>query len=678
MKDELYQQNMDHAVKAGHDISADCKNFNHYFTPSLMNKAQGYGESSPQPSPFLLNLMDNHLEIKEKQKGLLIRSAHSQGNFQPAMLNNVELETIGGFELKSLISSLNVFLGEMGSFKHIFISISELEKLLFNQQSMHYEQMLEAKNTALLFSKLNSLLKKNGSIIIQSKLIEHIKGRKREKRTFQEVSSIEDSIIDQQKKDSNEYSSSKVHSSKIHCILAVLQELARLGFTIKVYSSPLYHELLSDLLFYIPEVVFENNPFEYGGSKTLNAYQSEYTNEQVYFKVVKSGPGTGLFKNILSRKPKAVVFNNFFRTAGGGERSSIDIARALDELGFEIELAVDHYIDMTVSGILNPFVKEEEVKAQYQRKWSLRQYASQEDMYLRIENEKTALFVNHTYCSFLRNPAPIGLYAVMFPHQNISSELEKLRSYTKLLCNSKFTEFYLKQSWGDFSTEVLYPPISKDHLDKPEVTFDEKKKVVIVVGRFSVAEHAHNKRQLDAIKAFKGLLEKNIIDDSWKMYVAGNINEGKEEELYLQICKEAAIGYPIELLPNLKFQELQNLYRRATCLWQFTGANLDYGVNPGSCEHLGLVALDCYAYGTLPICYDRGGMTSVLEHGANGYIFHNTTDLETIMREVNNNFGNAFHKVQFQAVKQRADEFSFRTFKSKLENIIMSSPHCSI
>lgn len=352
----------------------------------------------------------------------------------------------------------------------------------------------------------------------------------------------------------------------------------------------------------------------------------------------------------------ALIYNNYFPTAGGGERSALDVALALDQLGFDIVLATAQIINANLDEIVKPF------GVQGYQNWKFLEFESEDQLANWVQEADCELFVNHTFGSSMYNPARYGVYVAMFPHFVSEVQRAQLHSYDFVACNSAFTENYVKMRWGsELQTQVLVPPISTKGVPQLPQSVAQKEKLIIVVGRFNV--NGHNKKQLDAIQAFIRLRDAQVLDGSWKMVVTGHVNESPENEAYLAQCRATAAHYNIEIIPNIAFAALQALYFRASCLWQFTGFGLPFGEKPEHCEHLGLVALDCFIYGVIPIVYQRSGVSLLMRHGIEGYSFGTQTELGEIMTVVDDSLQSDFHEFIFNNLKQQATSFSFEFFR---------------
>ena len=299
----------------------------------------------------------------------------------------------------------------------------------------------------------------------------------------------------------------------------------------------------------------------------------------------------------------------------------------------------------------------------------LSEFSSEQEIGEFLLREGIDLFVNHTSCSFMPNPAPFGIYMAMFPLEFSAEKSAALSSYQFICCNSHFTRFYVRRRWGEnLNSVVIPPPISEVHLSQNSISFDQKEKLIINVGRFNVG--GHQKCQDQAIRAFGELNQQGILDSSWQLTVAGHVNRSPENDAYLESCRRAADGLNVEVLTNISLAELCALYRRASALWQFTGVNLPFGVNPGHCEHLGLVALDSFAYGVIPIAYQRGGMSYFIKHGVNGFVFSDIAELAEIMKLISDSYRSSAHRSLFENSVQSKTDFTFEAFRRRITELI--------
>jgi len=361
--------------------------------------------------------------------------------------------------------------------------------------------------------------------------------------------------------------------------------------------------------------------------------------------------------------PLAVVFNNFLRTSGGGERSSLDFAAAFCDLGYDVIVATDHQIQTTLEQACAPFGIE------LGDKCTLREFNGLGELQHFIQTGGCDVFLNHTFCSFIRNYAPIGLYTVMFAGPIGPSEVANLITYDRILSISDFTQQYVEVNWSEeLPAQVLCPPISRTHLENASTSFVEKERLILNVGRFNV--FGHNKHQLEAIKSFTRNVDSGVFSNEWRLRVIGQVNDNPETHEYIEACKAAAQEYQVEILLNAPLPVLQDSYRRASYLFQFTGLGLDFGQTPEHCEHLGLVALDGFAYGLLPIAYQRGGAAMIIRHAIDGFVFQNEEEIDLICKQIAESFGNEWHQHCFNAARTRVKEFAYPAFRDGLASLL--------
>lgn len=359
---------------------------------------------------------------------------------------------------------------------------------------------------------------------------------------------------------------------------------------------------------------------------------------------------------------RALVYNRYLRTVGGGERSTIDFGKALEDLGCSVTLISIKPVGISLEEILDLF------GAKTSTKWELVEVEEEGDVFKFCKEKNFDVFLNHTFCSALPNPAPFGIYCVMFPQENSFAISEALKTYKVVNFISPFTELYGEIFLGtDLPFLVNPPPISSGHIECSNASFEDKERLVINIGRFNIDGHC--KCQLEAVEAFVDLQGRGIVDQTWKMIVAGHLNHGRKNEAYFDLCKEKA-SKNVEVRSNLSFTELSDLYRRAAVLWQFTGVTQPKGVMPQLCEHLGLVAMDALQYGAIPVVYERSGVGYLLKFGETGFMFSNTNELTGIMSLINNQFGCEYHRRLFEACQREANQFSYPSFVKSLSDVI--------
>jgi len=309
---------------------------------------------------------------------------------------------------------------------------------------------------------------------------------------------------------------------------------------------------------------------------------------------------------------RAVVYNDHLAALGGGERSTFAYAKALQELGYATEVAS-----------FRPVPSAETLVARFGEEFATVPVRTipREEAQAYLGARDLAVFVNHTLMSFLPNPAPLGVYAQMFPTWALRSpehdaEIRAIESYQLVLSNSEFTQRYTRQRWGDAPRrlEVLRPPIGsttvesarKFALDPPR-----KAKQFVHVGRFNPS--LHNKNQLVLIEAFLRAKSQFAVLRDWRLTLLGALGSTDRDVEYHARC--LALAEParesISIRTNVPESMMNAVLAESFAYVHATGAFLPPSIAPERCEHFGLSILEGMSHGCLALVYARGGVWDV-------------------------------------------------------------------
>ncbi|HMO18604.1 MAG TPA: glycosyltransferase [Oligoflexia bacterium] len=357
-----------------------------------------------------------------------------------------------------------------------------------------------------------------------------------------------------------------------------------------------------------------------------------------------------------------VIYNEFFDTAGGGERSCLAFAKGFEELGFKAHLVSNGSNKISLETL--------------SRRFSIFPGTTDTILYMETEeeirnfiNEKNPdIFLNHSFGSTMNAPIENSHYMAMFPKNNLNFNKNFLSTYKVFICNSRFTERYLKRYWGGhLKTMVIIPPVISNLESKSNSAGKIKKDLnILLVGRFDL--DGHNKCQLEAISSFRELVKQPKFSN-WKLTLIGSLLDSSTSAQYLEACKLEATGLNVEFILDADFLTLENAYRESSFLWQCTGMHLPAGFHPELCEHLGLVSIDALTYGCIPIIYQRSGAAEELYFGVNCFFFSDKKEL----LEITSVLSDLCHEqdVRFRHTLQKSSvQFSFDNFVKKLESIL--------
>ncbi len=75
---------------------------------------------------------------------------------------------------------------------------------------------------------------------------------------------------------------------------------------------------------------------------------------------------------------------------------------------------------------------------------------------------------------------------------------------------------------------------------------------------------------------------------------------------------------------NVPVEELRSVYRSAKIFWHFCGLNQK---DPAKVEHFGMNIVEAMQNECVPIVFNGGGQTEIVEEGISGYLFVDEMDL---------------------------------------------------
>ena len=216
----------------------------------------------------------------------------------------------------------------------------------------------------------------------------------------------------------------------------------------------------------------------------------------------------------------------------------------------------------------------------------------------------------------------LGKYGVRFQllPLPVSTLHEATDSYDELWAISEYTKRWIKTYWKRDSA-VLYPPV-----DVENFTPYPKKKQILSVGRFFAG--GHNKKHLEMVKAFKGLVDRGLKD--WELHLVGGTTPGDIHKEYLADVISEAANYPIYVHPDLAYPKLRELYNESAIYWHAGGYGEDENRDPVKFEHFGITTVEGMAAGCVPVVIAKGGQPEIVRHGVNGFLWSTLDELMQI------------------------------------------------
>jgi len=233
------------------------------------------------------------------------------------------------------------------------------------------------------------------------------------------------------------------------------------------------------------------------------------------------------------------------------------------------------------------------------------------------------------------------------------------------IANSNYTAAHVKERYGTQDVMVIYPSIAPDEL-RPGL----KEPMILHVSRFALPSAFADKAHVAMIQAFKQLCIRGL--EGWRLVLVGaTLDPG--EAVYASHLAVHASGFPIEIRPNLSFEELRELYSRASIYWHATGFSVS---EPAAQEHFGLTIVEAMAAGAVPIVINSGGPPEIVTHGENGFLFNTGEELMDLTWEAATR--PALWRKLSQRARRRAHDFSDEVMKDRLLSTVSKAEKVSI
>ena len=250
----------------------------------------------------------------------------------------------------------------------------------------------------------------------------------------------------------------------------------------------------------------------------------------------------------------------------------------------------------------------------------------------------------------------IPLFLITFPR-----DLTFLKTYNKIIAISEYSKKWIKKLWGSEST-ILFPPVDIDSFK-----VGKKEKIILSVGRF-FPEH-HNKKQLELAQIFKQILEQYPDEmRGYTLYLVGGVGGRADHLEYVDKIRAASKNYPIEIITNIEWGKLVEIFARSYIFWHASGMGEDEKVHPEKFEHFGITTVEAMAAGCIPVVINKGGQKEIINNGYDGFFFEDWQELKDITIKIIRG------EVDVEKVRKNAiancRKFSNSNFKRDLISII--------
>lgn len=352
---------------------------------------------------------------------------------------------------------------------------------------------------------------------------------------------------------------------------------------------------------------------------------------------------------------KALIFNPYLDSLGGGERYSLQFAEYLLQRDYEVILAWDDKsIIKLIKQRLN--INLERVEISPKIFTLLKNRNNLLEKIKETSRFNLIFFVSDGSIPFLFGQKNLLHFQVPFKGVNGRSLINqlKLKFIHQVICNSLFTKKLIDEEFN-INARVIYPALNQGF--SPGI----KSNIILSVGRFDKTLPA--KKQDILIKAFKGLIDEFHLE-GWKLILVG----GALRDDFIDDLKKLSQGYPIEIYKNISFEKLKMFYNQAKIYWHAAGFGEDLELHPERAEHFGISVIEAMAAGCLPIVFNGGGLSEIVKDKENGFLFNNLSELKQLTIKTIKD--RSIRETIAKKAQTRGTDFSLEKFYQQINEII--------
>jgi len=337
-----------------------------------------------------------------------------------------------------------------------------------------------------------------------------------------------------------------------------------------------------------------------------------------------------LEETLKLRKPSIGIYDFAFHYVGGAQKYGCTIAYALQD-EFDVTLIANRKISLQklqrwynldlsrcrIKIVRVPFYEGEKQDKDLIDPWDARLEKDNPFDVISKESANYDIFINNCTLEMVYPTANISVFICHFPERE-KNQFFYVDKYTEIVYNSLYTAEWIKKRWHLDPHKHIYPPVDME-ASTPSL---EKENIILSVSRF---DPGGNKQQLKMVRVFQKVIKQYPeIMKEWKLVLAGGSITGNP---YLEKIKKAMSEIPeleIELKVNIPADELKTVYQKAKLFWHFSG--LDQS-EPAKIEHFGMTTVEAMQNGCVPIVFNGGGQTEVIEDLFSGFLFSSQKEL---------------------------------------------------
>lgn len=354
-----------------------------------------------------------------------------------------------------------------------------------------------------------------------------------------------------------------------------------------------------------------------------------------------------------AKQIKIGLYSPYLSALGGGERYILNIAYGLSK-HHDVFLFASPSLRSEIHSLLRinvdriHFLPESIIR----NKNVLRKYISLSNYDVFIFMTDGSLPFPVAKKNFLIIQSPVHI-----PRLTLGNYIRLLR--WNIICYSNFMQQIIKKRLHK-DAKILSPSIDINKFMNKNI---QKKNIILSVGRFF--QYPHNKKHDILIDIFKKNYSRYF--QGWRLVIAGGLTEEGGKKIFENLKKKIAT-YPIEIVANIPFNKLLELYKEAKIYWHAAGYGEDIKRHPETAEHFGITTLEAMAAGEVPLVFAAGGQMDIVTDSYNGYLWSNQEELlEKTHRVIQDE--KLFKKISQNALSS-VKKYSNEEFYAQLEKSI--------
>ncbi len=378
------------------------------------------------------------------------------------------------------------------------------------------------------------------------------------------------------------------------------------------------------------------------------------------------------------RHPRpAAAFTPYFITPGGGEKYLLSTVRAMQTLGFFVDILVQpdnvcqaQQCVMDVATSLRVTLDPELFSVHVVHREGFRIFAGPYDLFFALGNEKYPP---------VQGVGRVNLFMCQFPFdldRQVPQEADDvLGSYDAVMLNSHYSlRWYHTYSVPVYHSlhannrlfprmQIVHPPVTLLP-PLPDAAHRPARKNIVMVGRFFAGRQS--KGHPEAVRIFAELY--TSLPKDTNLVMVGNPMPGQTSYLddLNNLVRSFGLTDRIEIVLAAPSERVISILQSGVVQWHLTGLGVQD--DPASLEHFGISIVEGMSTGTVPVAY-IGGAQDIIQHGHDGYV---ASSAERVLQFTKQVFGMTAREQQVMQERciRKSKQFEYARFEETFHNLV--------